>query len=142
MVFVVYCVQCMVRITYHVSRITYEARDLVFRRLVEMKLAVFANLPQVACPTWNPMGCRPKWNPCRGGGLIFSHWQNTHTHLTLIIIRIDRLPGQERRVDRVGQRISHSGEEHFSSSMGNNNVNNTKSRLARSAHVAVLPVVA
>jgi hypothetical protein len=124
---------------YHVSRITYEARDLVFGRLVEMKLA----FPQTShVPRGTPWGGQPKWNPCRGGGLIFSHWQNTHTHLTLIIIRIDRLPGQERRVDRVGQRISHSGEEHFSSSMGNNNVNNTKSRLARSAHVAVLPVVA
>ena len=140
------------RITYHVLRITYEARDLVFRRLVEMKLAVFPNLPQVACVPrtsrrtshvrGTPWGGQPKWNPCRGGGLIFSHWQNTHTHLPLIIIRIDHLLGQERRVDRVGQRISHSGEAHFSSSMGNNNVNNTKSRLARSAHVAVLPVVA
>lgn len=69
MVFVVYCVQCMVRITYHVSRITYEARDLVFRRLVEMKLAVSPKLPQVACPTWNPMGwptqveSMPRWWP-------------------------------------------------------------------------------
>jgi len=70
MVFVVYCVQCMVRITYHVSRITYEARDLVFRRLVEMKLAVSQSPPGGGMShAWNPMGwptqveSMPRWWP-------------------------------------------------------------------------------